>query len=40
MRDAPRGYIAMLLGTDGKSYFVKIGQRLFDGVIIAIDAAP
>ena len=28
----------MLLGTDGKSYFVKIGQRLFDGVITAIDA--
>jgi hypothetical protein len=29
----------MLLGTDGKSYFVKVGQRLFDGVITAIDAA-
>ena len=28
----PKGYIAMLLGTDGKSYFVKVGQRLFDGV--------
>ncbi len=23
----------MLLGTDGKSYFVKRGQRLYDGVI-------
>jgi Tfp pilus assembly protein PilP len=33
------GYLAMLLGTDGKSYFVKVGQRLFDGVITAIDAA-
>jgi type IV pilus assembly protein PilP len=33
------GYVAMLLGTDGKSYFVKSGQRLFDGVITAIDAA-
>ncbi|MBW8868865.1 MAG: pilus assembly protein PilP [Acidobacteria bacterium] len=33
------GYVAMLLGTDGKSYFVKVGQRLFDGVITAIDAA-
>ncbi len=33
------GYIAMFLGTDGKSYFVTVGQRLFDGEIIAIDAA-
>jgi hypothetical protein len=28
----------MLLGTDGKSYFVGVGQRLFDGVVTAIDA--
>jgi Tfp pilus assembly protein PilP len=34
-----KGYIAMLLGTDGKSYFVRNGQRLFDGVITAINAA-
>ena len=27
------------LGTDGKSYFVNVGQRLFDGEIIAIDGA-
>ena len=33
------GYVAMLLGVDGKSYFVHVGQRLFDGVITAIDAA-
>jgi Tfp pilus assembly protein PilP len=38
VKDA-KGYTAMLLGTDGKSYFVKVGQRLFDGVITAIDAA-
>jgi type IV pilus assembly protein PilP len=30
-------FIAMLLGTDGKSYFCKVGQRLFDGQITAID---
>jgi Tfp pilus assembly protein PilP len=35
----PQGYIAMLLGTDGKSYFVTVGQRLFDGAIIAMDGA-
>jgi Tfp pilus assembly protein PilP len=33
------GYIAILLGTDGKSYFVRNGQRLYDGVVTAIDAA-
>ncbi len=32
------GYTAMLQGTDGKSYFVKLGQRLFDGSVVAIDA--
>lgn len=34
----PKGYTAMLLGTDGKSYFVQDGQRLFDGVVTRIDA--
>lgn len=34
-----KGYTAMLLGTDGKSYFVRAGQRLFDGAITHIDAA-
>ncbi len=38
VKDA-KGYTAMLLGTDQKSYFVKVGQRLFDGVITAIDAS-
>ena len=38
VRDS-KGYTAMLLGTDNKSYFVKVGQRLFDGVITAIDAS-
>ena len=35
----PKGFTSMLLGTDGKSYFSKVGQRLFDGVITAIDAS-
>ena len=38
VKDA-KGYTAMLVGTDSKSYFVKVGQRLFDGVITAIDAS-
>lgn len=33
------GYIAILLGTDGKSYFVRSGQRLYDGQVTNIDAA-
>ena len=32
------GFISILLGTDGKSYFVRNGQRLYDGVVTAIDA--
>ena len=36
---AKPGYIAIFQGTDGKSYFVNVGQRLFDGVITGIDAS-
>jgi hypothetical protein len=36
---AKPGYIAIFQGTDGKSYFVTVGQRLFDGVITAVDAS-
>ncbi len=32
------GFIAVLLGADGKSYFVTTGQRLYDGMITAVDA--
>jgi Tfp pilus assembly protein PilP len=32
------GYIAIILGADGKSYFVTTGQRLYDGLITAVDA--
>jgi Tfp pilus assembly protein PilP len=35
---AAPGFIATFLGADGKSYFVKTGQRLYDGVITAVDA--
>jgi Tfp pilus assembly protein PilP len=34
----PRGHIAMLQGTDGKSYFAQSGQKLADGLITGIDA--
>ena len=35
---AQPGFIATFLGADGKSYFVRLGQRLYDGVITAVDA--
>jgi type IV pilus assembly protein PilP len=39
VKDA-KGYTAMLTGPDvTKSFFIKVGQRLYDGVVIAIDAA-
>jgi hypothetical protein len=30
-------YIAMIQGTDNKSYFARVGERLYDGTIEAID---
>jgi Tfp pilus assembly protein PilP len=33
------GFIAIVLGADGKSYFVTTGQRLYDGAIVAVDAS-
>lgn len=34
-----QGMTAMFQGPDGKSYFVRAGQRLFDGSIISVDPA-
>jgi len=33
------GWIAVLEGPDRKGYFVRIGQRMHDGVVTGIDAA-
>ena len=33
------GFIAIVLGADGKSYFVSTGQRLYDGTIVGVDAS-
>jgi len=32
------GYIAMIQGTDNKSYFARAGERLYDGTIDIIDS--
>ncbi len=33
------GFIAVILGADGKSYFVRAGQRLYDGQIMDVNAS-
>jgi hypothetical protein len=33
------GFVAMLAAPDGKSYFARVGQRCYDGVISAMDQA-
>ena len=33
------GFVAMLADPQNKAYFVRVGQRVFDGVITAIDAS-
>jgi Tfp pilus assembly protein PilP len=33
------GFIALLQAPDGKTYFPKVGQRFYDGVLVAMDAA-
>lgn len=32
-----QGYIAMIQGSDNKSYFARVGERLYDGTIENID---
>jgi Tfp pilus assembly protein PilP len=39
VKDSVQGFIALLLGPDGKTWFCKIGQRLYNGSITSIDAA-
>jgi hypothetical protein len=29
----------MIAATDGQSYFARVGQEMFDGALIAMDAA-
>jgi type IV pilus assembly protein PilP len=38
MEETEQYYIAFLSGPDGKSYWVRTGQRVFDGRLVAIDA--
>jgi hypothetical protein len=31
------GFVTMFLGPDNKSYFVRLGQRVYDGEVVALD---
>jgi len=33
----PEGFISMFQGPDNKSYFVRLGQRVYDGEVVALD---
>ncbi len=33
----PEGYVTLLQGPDNKSYFVKLGQRVYDGEVVSVD---
>lgn len=35
----PKGYTAMVEGPDRKSYFARVGDKLYDGTITAVDTA-
>lgn len=35
----PKGYTAMVEGPDRKSYFTRVGDKLYDGTITAVDTA-
>ncbi len=39
VRDAAGGNIAFLTGSDGKGYFLRVGDEVYDGTLIAIDSA-
>jgi hypothetical protein len=38
VRDDDGGDVAFFVGTDGKGYFLHVGERVFDATLIAIDA--
>ena len=37
-RNTKDGFVAIITGTDGKARFMKVGDKLYDGEIIGIDA--
>ena len=37
VRDAQRGDVAMVIGSDNKGYFLRVGDEVFDGTVFAVD---
>jgi len=37
VRDAESGDVAMVIGSDNKGYFLRVGDEVFDGTVIAVD---
>lgn len=37
VRDAGGGDMAMVMGSDNKGYFLRVGDEVYDGTVIAID---
>ena len=37
VRDAKQGDLAMVMGSDSKGYFLRVGDEIFDGTVIGID---
>lgn len=38
VKDASKGNVAVFLGSDNKGYFLRVGDEVYDGTLIAIDA--
>lgn len=39
VRDSRGGNLAVVMGTDNKGYFLRVGDEVYDGTVIAIDPA-
>ena len=38
VKDSSKGNVAVFLGSDNKGYFLRVGDEVYDGTLIAIDA--
>jgi len=38
VQDSGGGDVALVLGSDNKGYFLRVGDRVFDGAVIAVDS--
>lgn len=39
VRDAQGGNVAVFIGSDNKGYFLRAGDEVYDGTVLAIDPA-